>query len=96
MTRYAKTEQLGPMSLSEIERLADDVAAMDAEFSQGSGTSPASRMVRAVRQLLEEVRSYRRAVSTVEVVFDPLVGGEDVASAPVTSFYTHMTITEEG
>lgn len=47
------------MSLSEIERLADDVAAMDAEFSRSPGTTPASRMVAAVRQLLAEVRELR-------------------------------------
>ena len=104
MTRYAKTEHLGPMSLSEIERLADDVAAMDAEFSQGSGTSPASRMVRAVRQLLAEVRKSRageaervaRRRAFEGLAAKALKPREELAVGPVTSFYTHMTITEEG
>ena len=54
------------MSLSEIERLADDVAAMDAEFSRSPGTSPASRMVAAVRQLLAEVRELRALDTNTE------------------------------
>ncbi len=76
MARYAKQVEPQRMSHSEIERLCDDVAAMDAEFNQtGSQQSPASRMVRACRQLLGEVASLRSPAQVTlkegEVVVDP-------------------------